>query len=131
MKLDKKKQLAANTLGVGKERIVFNPERLDEIREAITRRDFLDMLQSKSLFVREHVGRRTRKKRRKRGPGKVKKKKVGRKRSYLLLTRKLRRYLTELLKQERLSKDEYQHFRKQIKARMFKSKSHLQSFLRT
>ena len=37
MQLSNKKMLAARTLGVGKERVVFNKERLDEIKEAIHR----------------------------------------------------------------------------------------------
>lgn len=130
MKLHKKKKLAARSLGVGKERIAFNPERLEEIKEAITRQDFYDLLQSKALFVHEPLGRRKKEKLRKRGPGKMRKKVRQRKRTYLLLTRKLRAYVGELLNQERISKEEHRSIRKQIRARVFKSKSHLQNLLK-
>ena len=39
MNLGKKKQLAARTLGVGKSRVHFVNENLNEIKEAITKQD--------------------------------------------------------------------------------------------
>ena len=39
MNLSKKKKLAAKTLGVGKGRLQFKQENLNEIKEAITRQD--------------------------------------------------------------------------------------------
>ena len=44
MKLDKKKTIAARVLNVGKDRVWFNPERLQEIKEAITRQDIKDLI---------------------------------------------------------------------------------------
>ena len=49
MNLEKKKALAAKILHVGKERIVFNSERLAEIKESITRQDIRDLFANKSI----------------------------------------------------------------------------------
>ena len=43
MNLQKKKELAARTLTIGKDRIMFNTSRLDEIKEAITKQDIKDL----------------------------------------------------------------------------------------
>ena len=56
--LAKKKQLAAKTLNVGKARIVFLPSRLDEIKEAITRQDILDLHKSGAITIRDIRGRK-------------------------------------------------------------------------
>lgn len=131
MKLNKKKQLAARALNVGKERILFNPARLEEIKEAITRQDFRDLFNSKAIIIKEKSGSRKHDRKRKRGFGKIKKMINKRKRNYVIITRKLRAYLKELLKHEKLSKEKYAMLRKQIRAKIFKSKAHLQSFLKT
>ena len=46
MKLEGKKDLVARTLGVGKGRIVFNVQRLEEIKQAITKQDIKDLVQA-------------------------------------------------------------------------------------
>ena len=70
MNLKKKKILAARTLNVGKNRIIFNTNRLDEIKEAITKQDIRDLYATKAIIIQDVVGRRTiqkRKIRRKKG----------------------------------------------------------------
>lgn len=130
MKLDKKKALAASTLGVGKGRIVFNTQRLDEIKEAITKQDIRDLFVSGAIIVKEISGRLTVVKRvSRRREGSVKKKVSSSKRQYMIITRKLRAYLKELLGQNKLSKDNYLKFRQQIKAHAYKSKAHFKEHL--
>ncbi len=129
MKIDKKKLLAARVLGVGRGSIRFHPSRLPEIAEAITRQDFRDLITSGAIALKEARGRKKNERKQKRGFGKIKKKVKRRKREYMLLTRKLRAYVKELLKQGKISRERYLHLRKQIRARIFKSKAHLQSIL--
>ena len=57
MKLDKK-QLVARTFNVGIDRIVFNKERLAEIKEAITKQDIRDLTKDGAITIREIKGRR-------------------------------------------------------------------------
>ena len=63
MNLGKKRALAAKVLNVGKERICFNSERLDEIKEAITRQDIRDLHASKAITIRQESGRKAKQKR--------------------------------------------------------------------
>ena len=58
MKLNRKKELVSRTIGVGKGRILFNKERLSEIKEAITKQDIRDLVESKAIMIREITGRR-------------------------------------------------------------------------
>ena len=131
MNLLNKKRLAANTLGVGLDRIKFNTERTNEIKEAITRQDILDLVKSRAIEIKEIKGRRTHYiHRRRRGYGKIKKKVKQRKQNYVNLTRKLRSYINELKKQGRITKEQYYDIRKKIKASIYKSKSHLKSLIK-
>ncbi len=126
MNLIKKKILATRVLGVGKSRIIFNPSRLSEIKEAITKQDIWDLLSSGAILIREKKGRKTivpRKTRRRQGS--ISKKVKKGKKNYIILTRKLRKYLSELLSQKKITKEQYYKLRKEIKARIFKTKNSL------
>ncbi len=126
MKLNKKKELAARVLGVGKNRIVFNNERLDEIKEAITKQDIRDLFKNKVIRIKEIKGskkivRRTTRRR----AGSIKKIVNTRKRDYITRTRKLRSFITELKKKGKISLENYYKLRKEIKAGEFKDKPHM------
>ena len=126
MNLKKKKALAAKTLKVGKGRISFLKPRLDEIKEAITRQDIRDLKKEGAIVIKEIKGRRKVKKTsKKKGPGKIKKKVSKRKKDYVIMTRKLRKYISELKKQGKISNEECKDIRKNIRNKIFKSKSHL------
>lgn len=130
MNLKKKKQLAANTLGIGKDRIVFNLFRLDEIKEAITKQDMRDLFASGAISLKEIKGRRrilNSKSRRRAGSIKMKPKNS--KRGYVVLTRALRRYISELKGQGKISKEKYDEMRREIKNHSYKNKSHLKERL--
>jgi large subunit ribosomal protein L19e len=126
MKLDKKKALAAKVFGVGKDRIIFVPTALNEIKEAITRQDIVDLHNSGAIQVREIKGRKTVEKRKhRRGIGKVEQKVNQSKREYVRLSRKLRATTKGLLRMKKITKDDYYDFRRMIKASRFKSRRHL------
>ena len=126
MKLDSKKNLAVKTLGVGKSKIVFNTDRLDEIKEAITRQDIKDLVSSGAISIKENKGRKTNVKRKhKKGEGNVKRKVKNRKQEYVKMVRKLRNYVKELVKQGKVDKETSKQLRKQIRNRKFKSKRNL------
>ena len=126
MKLDSKKKLAARTLNVGIGRISFNTNRLEEIKEAITKQDIKDLFSNGAIIIKPIKGKRKLIiKRKRRGKGKVKKIINDRKRKYVIITRKLRRYLKEMKKQEKIDNDAYKILMKKVKNRSFKSKSQL------
>jgi len=130
MNLAKKKLLASKTLGVGKGRIQFNTERLSEVKEAITKEDIKYLYKAGAINIKEAKGRKKiERAKRKRGPGKIKMKINKGKQDYVKITRKLRKYVKELLKQGEISKKEYWELRKKIKARDFKSKAQLKMHL--
>ncbi len=129
MQLRNKKELASKVLGVGKGRIVFMPESLAEIKEAITRQDISDLHKSGAIQIKEISGRKTIEKRKhRRGVGKIKKRVPNSKQKYVVLTRKLRKVSHGLVKTNKIDKEQYREIRKMIKASRFKSRRHLLDF---
>ena len=130
MNLAKKKHLAAKTLKVGKNRIIFNQDSLNEIKEAITKQDIKTLFEEGIIGIKPIKGRRKLIKRtRRRGPGKIKMKINHRKQIYVKLVRKLRKYLKELKIKNEISWDLYKELRKKIKMKVFRSKAHLREYL--
>jgi ribosomal protein L19E len=126
MNLLKKKMLAARTLKVGKERVVFNITRLDDIKEAITKQDILDLQKDRAISIKEIKGKRKLKKRKtRRRIGSIKKKVNSRKKDYIVLTRKLRRHILALKRKGEISNKEFIELRKEIRASSFKSLAQL------
>jgi len=128
MNLGKKKSLAARTFGVGESRIEFVKPRLEEIKEAITKQDIRDLHKDGAIKIKPIKGRRTNtEKKKKRTTGNVRKKVNKRKKEYVAITRKLRKYLYEI--KSKLTKNEQEDIRKKIRNRFFKSKSHLKDYI--
>ncbi len=125
MQLNKKRNLAARTLNVGKNRILFNQNRLDEIKDAITKQDVRDLVSSGAISIREVHGRKKNRAGGRRRIGSIKIKVRNRKSNYIVLVRKLRSYIGEIKKHGTISKNEYAKLRKEIRAKIFRSKSHM------
>ena len=126
MKLNKKKELAARTLGVGKSRISFNVNRIDEIKEAITKQDIKELVSGGAISIKEIRGTRPKKKRKtRRRAGSIKIKVNTRKRDYMTITRKLRAYAAELRKRSQIGQEEFKQLRKEVRLRKFKSLSNM------
>lgn len=130
MNLLKKKELAARMLKVGKKRIIFVKERVNEIKEAITKQDIRDLKNEGAIIVKEIKGsKRNIRKSKKRGPGKIRKSVNKRKREYVVITRKLRKYLFEINKQGKISKEDFKDMRKKIRNRFFRTKSQIKEYI--
>ena len=130
MNLEKKKILAARTLGVGKGRIVLNTSRLEEVKEAITKQDIRDLHKSGAIGIKEVSGRRTIVKRKtRRRQGSIKKKVNTRKKDYMALVRKLRAHLRGALRQGKIDRDQHIKLRKQTKAKIFRSLANLKEHM--
>jgi len=122
MKLDIKMNLAVRTLKVGKDRIVFNTTRLEEIKEAITKQDIKDLHKDGAITIKEIKGRRTIKKRKtRRRLGSVKKKVNTRKQEYVKITRKLRKHVAHLKKTKQIENSDFTQIRKEIRSRTIKT----------
>jgi large subunit ribosomal protein L19e len=126
MQLNKKKELASKVFGIGKERIVFMQSSLNEIKEAITRQDMLDLQKAGAIQIKGVLGRKKFIKRKhRRGIGKVEQRVPKKKKTYMMLTRKLRSTARGLLAMKRISNEQYRKIRTMIKASRFKSRRHL------
>ncbi len=130
MNLVKRKELAAKVLKVGKNRIVFVKESLPEIKEAITRMDIIDLHKNGAIRIKEVSGRKkiVRRKHRRR-TGKIKGNVNNRKAEYVIITRKLRKFLRGMVRAGKVDKERNREIRKEIRARGFKSKRQLKTSL--
>jgi large subunit ribosomal protein L19e len=130
MNIKNKKELAARTLGVGIHRIKFNTEGISEIKEAITKQDMISLSQEGIILIKPIKGRKKVKKRNtRRGPGKIKMKIKNRKKNYVRITRKLRKYIIPLKNQKKMTKELYIDLRKKIKSKSFKSIAGLKDYI--
>jgi large subunit ribosomal protein L19e len=130
MKLDLKKNLAVKTLGIGKDKVVFSNDRLDEVKEAITRQDIRDLVKSGAIVIKDNVSRKknvTRKHRRR--AGSIKKKVNKRKQEYVKMVRKLRKHVSEMKKQGKVDPEKSKELRKQIRNKKFRSKRNLKEHM--
>lgn len=137
--LKTQKRLAADILGVGINRVKFIPERLDEIKEAITRKDIEELIKDGAIKKKPVKGYKRRsgrkwekrkRKGRKRGQGKRKKYIINRKKQYITLIRKLRSYLYFLKKKGVLDSKEYNKLRKLAKSGMFLDKKSMLDYIK-
>ncbi len=130
MNLANKKELAKKALGIGKRRIIFTKAGSTEINEAITKNDIRDLVKEGIILIRPVSGRRkVEKRKRKRGPGKIKMTSKRRKQGYVKITRKLRAYVKSLKDSSKITKELYYELRKKIKTRAFKSQAQLKNYL--
>lgn len=130
MNLGKKKNLAVRTLGIGKKRISFVQSRLEEIKEAITKADIKQLKDEGAIKIKEVGGRKKIvKRKRKRGPGKIKKKVNTRKQDYVKMTRKLRKHIKPLKDKGKLSRENFIDIRKKIRNKKFHSLKHLKEYI--
>ena len=128
MNLKKKKILAARTLKVGVARIEFLNPRLEEIKEAITKQDIRDLYKDRAIRVKNVKGRKKLvKKKTRRTTGNIRKKVNKRKREYVILTRKLRKYVKD--NKDKLTDREKKEIRNKIRNSVFKSKAHLKEHI--
>ena len=93
------RELAAKVLGVGKGRIKFNPERLEDLEDAITREDIRRLHRAGAIEVIPVVGTsrgRTRMRSGRRGPGSRKGARESEKEKWMRQVRALRKTLRDL-----------------------------------
>ncbi len=131
MNLSKKKSLAVNALKVGKGRIVFVKSRLEDIKEAITKQDIKDLQKDGAIIVKDVKGRKKNlKKKVRKSTGNIRKKVKKRKKEYVIMTRKLRKYVKELRNHGELSREESLDIRKKIRNKYYKSLGNLKEYVR-
>jgi large subunit ribosomal protein L19e len=141
MKLNKQKKLAAKVFKRGIKRIKFNPEKLSEIKEAITRSDIRSLKISKAIkpTQKKSVSRskarkilKQKRKGRKTGEGSRKGKKTSRlskKRKWINKVRIQRKFVKNLRNKQKVSLPNYRSVYLKIKGGYFRSKTHIKTYL--
>lgn len=142
MKLDTKKKLAARILKVGVNRVWVDPARSTDVTSAITRDDIKRLIRQGAIKVKPEAGisrgrlrERTskRKEGRRGGPGSRKGAsgaRTPRKATWIRTVRPLRLRLKELKKEGVVSPKDYRKLYLMIKGGAFRSKSHLETYLK-
>jgi len=119
--LRSKKRMAMQVLGVGKNRVWLDPERLQDIKEAVTKQDIEALIKEKIIKKKPIVGNKKRahgkrlerkRKGRRRGVGNRRKRIIHRKTDYILRIRKMRKYLKRI--KTLVSKEEYAQLKKLV-----------------
>ncbi len=134
--LRKKRELIARVLGVGLNRVRFEPDKLDDIADAITRDDMRSLIRNGTIWtvkVRGISRSRAEKKlktRRKRGTSAGSKKgkktaRVGKKEVYVKRTKAMRRHLKILKARNEIDGETFWALYKKIKGGNVRSLSHL------
>jgi large subunit ribosomal protein L19e len=142
MKLDSKKRLAADALGVGVNRIWIDPKRSVDVSSAITREDIRKLIRQGVIRAKQKAGisrGRTRvasskrKLGRRRGHGSRKGTSEARspgKGRWIRTVRPMRQMLSQLRKEGVLSRTDYRKIYRMVKGGAFKSRAHLEAHLR-
>jgi len=141
MKLSSKKRIAASIYGISPKRIKLDPERLSEIKEAITKSDMRSLIRqgvitklnkrgisrsrARKLLIQRRKGRRY-------GKGTIKGShaaRLPRKQEWINKVRSQRGLLKELKKKGLLSVYNYRVLRNKIKGGFFRSRRHIKLFI--
>jgi len=133
------KRIAASVLGVGKNRVKFDPERLADIREAITKVDIHTLIKEGVIKkkpvrgVKRRAGKIRQKRKRKgrrRGTGKKRKIVNKRKQDYVKKIRKMRKHLNSLKKAGSITPKEHTKLRRLAKVGTFRSITDIKEYIK-
>jgi len=127
------RRLAADILKVGKSRVWLDPTKREEIEKAITRADIKRLIKKgyiKALPEKVHKPREKVKKKKHAGSRKgTKFSRLPAKRRWIHTVRALRALLKELKSSGQISTPTYRKLRLLVKGGMFRSRSHLRTYL--
>lgn len=137
MDLKTQRRLAAELLKCGENRVWIDPDNIDEVEKAITRRDVENLIRQGLIKAKKKKGvsrGRIRKKMmqkskgRRKGHGSRKGKataRLPRKRRWIQTIRPIRKYLKELREKGLIDRKTYRLYYRRAKGGQFKSKAHL------
>lgn len=136
-----KRELAARALGVGANRIKFDPEYMEDIGDAITREDMRSLLTARTILVKGKKGtsrgraRAEHAKRKKRGRGQGSKKgkkgaRQGKKEVYVKKVRAMRRHIRILKNRGEIGRPAFWALYKKIRGGQVRSLAHLRELVK-
>jgi large subunit ribosomal protein L19e len=141
MNLKKQKGVVARMLGVGLDRVWLDPNRLDEIKEAITKADLRSLVGDKAIQIKQKKGisrvrsrkiLKQKRKGRRKGAGSRKGKigaRIKRKRIWINKVRLQREFIKDLKNKDYITSKIYRELRNKIKGAFFRSKRHIKVFV--
>ncbi|MCS7141291.1 MAG: 50S ribosomal protein L19e [Candidatus Nitrosocaldus sp.] len=136
MNLRNKRELAARALGVGANRIKFDPNYLEDVEDAITRADMRSLLTARTILIKGIKGtsrarariRHEKEKMRGKGKGSKEGKKSareGKKELWVTKVRAYRRYLKVLKDRKEISNKVFWSLYRKVKGGQVRSLAHL------
>jgi large subunit ribosomal protein L19e len=139
--IHKKRELASRILGVGVNRVRFEPDKLDDVADPITRENIRSLISNGSIWTAKVKGTsrgRTRaklvtKKKHGTGPGSKKGKKtarVGKKEVYVIKVRSMRRHLKILKERKDITNEQFWALYKKVNGAQVRSLSHLRELVK-
>ena len=140
--LKKKRELVSRMLGVGANRVKFEPDKLDDIADSITREDIRSLIKNGVIWTSKPKGTsRSRakaklhiKKKRGRGPGSKKGSKAsrtGKKEYYVKKIRTMRYHLKVLKERNDINRETFWSLYKKVNGGQIRSLSHLREIIQT
>jgi len=135
-KLSLQKRLAADLLGCGVNRVRFDPKRIDEVSEAITREEIKFLIKDGAIYKAPEKGisrGRARARKKRKGPGSRKGGKysrVTRKEFWMAKVRAQRKRLKQLKEKKLITTSTYRKIYKMVKAGAFKSTAAMLEYLK-
>jgi len=141
MDLKTQKRIASNILNVGSKRVWFDPARLDEIKESITRTDIKSLIKDKAIQAKKLVNTsrvRARKIKLQKSKGRRKNKgsrkgkrtaRLSRKQGWMKLIRLQRKFLRELKLKNIITTKIYRMLILKAKGGFFRSKRHIKLYI--
>jgi large subunit ribosomal protein L19e len=131
MIVESQRRIASELLGVGRNKVWFDKNRLDDIKKAITRLDVKELIKEGAIKARikRKVEKKAKKEKRRRGIGKRKIRVANRKGRYIFKIRKLRKYIAEIFEKKIISREEKKKLRTMARSGELRSLKHLQEYL--
>src|ERR687895_79443 len=135
--IKKKRELVARLLGVGANRVRFEPDKLDDIADSITREDLRSLVKKGTIWTVKVKGtsrgraKATRLVRKKSGLGSGSKTaRMGKKSAYVTKVRSLRYHLKVLKDRNDINRPTYWSIYKKINGGQVRSVSHLRDIVK-
>jgi large subunit ribosomal protein L19e len=139
--IGKKRELVARILGVGTNRVRFEPDKLEDVADSITRDNIKSLVKSGAIWTVKPRGTSRGRAQAKRnvwkvhgkGPGSKKGRKtarVGKKEIYVIRVRSMRYHLKVLKERKDITNDIYWHLYKQVNGGHVRSLAHLRDLVK-
>ncbi|MBS3145779.1 50S ribosomal protein L19e [Candidatus Woesearchaeota archaeon] len=141
MDLKVQKRIAASLMGISPKRVWFDPNRLEEIKESITKADMRLLVRDKAVQKKQKRGisgfrskkiKAQKSKGRRKGAGSKKggrNARINPKKEWMAKVRLQRRFLKELKVKSLINIQNYRNLMRKVKGGFFRSKRHIKIYL--